>query len=108
MLNGQVYGNLYQVAGSAGHPERIVKSQLEKQYNQQTYSPQKQVKQIEDDGSPGNFQDQFENMPENLGCEPTLENNGTGQMFSGGNPLDQPVAIETNQYSISLKEGGSL
>jgi hypothetical protein len=47
-------------------------------------------------------------MPENLGCEPTLENNGTGQMFSGGNPLDQPVAIETNQYSISLKEGGSL
>lgn len=33
MLNGQVYGNLYQVAGSAGHPERMVKSQLEKQYN---------------------------------------------------------------------------
>lgn len=61
LLNGQVYGNLYQVSGSAGNPDRGIKSQLEKQYNHQTYSPQKEdVKQPQlstSDGSPGNFQD---------------------------------------------------
>ena len=110
MLNGQVYGNLYQVAGSAGQPERGVKSQLQKAYNHHTFSPTKNLKQ-DSDGSPGNFQEQFSNMPQNqLGCEPPLDNEeGTGQMFSGGNPVDQPIEakIDANQYSISLKEGGS-
>lgn len=51
-------------------------------------------------------------MPTNPEYEPPMnEDEGTGQMFSAGNPIDASSPVNEkvenlNQYSISLKEGG--